>query len=197
MTRRSLVLTLDNGILRLPDRGGTVVGPTGPTGPTGPVGPTGPAGPLAIPAISLSDVAGGTALPLATIVSIPWDTQRFIDGAFFAHVPPSPLVTVLVGGRYKITFNITPTMIAGAGAAARSTVIHAVLINGAIAAGTNLVYSYHRLPANGTQTATLSSIELILAAGDVVSAVSFKSVGTSTIVVSGGASSLLVERVGS
>lgn len=148
-----------------------------------------------LPAISLADVAGGTLLPLLVVVPVPWDTTRFVDAVEFAHVPPSPLITIVRGGRFKISFNVTPTMTAGAGGGARTTVLHALLVNGAVAAGTNFVFSYHRIAADGTQTATLSPIELPLIAGDVVSVVSVKLTAGGTLVLSGGASSLYIERV--
>ena len=147
------------------------------------------------PAASLTDLAGGTALPLLTFVSVPWDTQRFFDPTAFAHTPPSPLIVVLNSGRYQIGFDVTPTMTAGGAAVgARTTVAHALLVNGAIVPGT-IVFSYHRSSVDGTDTATLVPIQLVLAAGDIVSVISVKlTSAVSTISLFGGGSNLTLEQ---
>lgn len=150
-----------------------------------------------LPVASLADVAGGTALPLLTIVPVPWDTARVpVDAVEFGFVAPSPAITILRGGRFLISFNITPIMTAGFGVLARSTVLHALLVNGALAAGVNIVASYHRTAVNGIDTATLEPVILSLVAGDIVSVVSVKISGISTISLLGGGSSLLIERDG-
>lgn len=151
---------------------------------------------LDLGAISLWN-ATSIPLPLATLVPLTWSTQRFIDPTEFSHTPGTSDVTLIKGGRYAIGFNVTPTITAGTGIAARSTVLHALLADvgaGFVFVPGTIVASYHRIDTNGTQTATLAPIELVLPAAALLRVVSFKTVGASTIATLGSGNSFTVER---
>jgi hypothetical protein len=149
-------------------------------------------------AVSLTNVVGGLALPLLTIVPIPWAIQRVIDPTQYTHVPGTPDVTVLNAGQYAVSFNVTPIMTAGFGGLARSTVLHALLLDVgagfALVPGT-IVASYHRITTNGRQTATLAPAQLALGAGSILRIASLKISGLSIIATAADGTNLTIDRV--
>lgn len=150
-----------------------------------------------LPTASLADVAGGTALPLLTIVPVPWDTERVLDTTEFTHAASSPNVTIDRAGRYNVGFNITPNMTAGNGNVARSTVLHALQIDtggGFVTVAGTTTASYHRDSTDGRNTGTLEPVSLSLGAGDILRVVSTKITGTSTISLLGDGSNFTLIR---
>lgn len=115
--------------------------------------------------IEAISIAPQTVLSLATL---PFDTNRVIDGNAITHIQGSPNFNLLRCVLYRVTFTSTVSLPVGV---AGTNVSAAIALNGSIIAGTTVSESVINLSGNFANLATQTIIEVYPGTSSVVTIV--------------------------